>query len=82
MSLIVVSNRLPASFRINEDSTISYSRSAGGLVTALSSLGMPFKWIGALEEIPDQETKMQIKHHFENILSCYPIFLDRELEDK
>lgn len=47
--LLVVSNRLPVTFAKNESGEWSYSKSSGGLVTALNGFmaSMSFTWIGS-----------------------------------
>lgn len=47
-SLIIVSNRGPVEYRV-ENGTLAASRGSGGLVTALTSLGryLPFTWVAS-----------------------------------
>ena len=37
MRLLVISNRLPITIEINEDTSITYNRSIGGLATGVST---------------------------------------------
>lgn len=81
--LIIVSNRLPISVRVEENEFV-YSQSAGGLATGLSSFHHPKKdlWIGwagcEIEQEKDQEklTKTLRKE------GLVPIFMsNQEIED-
>uniref|UniRef100_A0A7S1KSR2 Alpha,alpha-trehalose-phosphate synthase (UDP-forming) n=1 Tax=Percolomonas cosmopolitus TaxID=63605 RepID=A0A7S1KSR2_9EUKA len=82
MSLIIASNRLPANFSVDPNGEMTYSRSSGGLVTALTALGKPFKWIGSLPKPDTEEIEETVKEKFQNKLSCFPIFLEKKLEEE
>ncbi|NCU39041.1 hypothetical protein EOL96_08470, partial [Candidatus Saccharibacteria bacterium] len=59
---VVVSNRLPVKVSKDDNGTLTYAQSDGGLATALSSLGLEHMvWVGwpgiASDELSDEDQK-------------------------
>lgn len=81
-SFIIVSNRLPITVK-KEDGKLTFTRSSGGLATAMSSLGNTNKtlWIG-WPGIPEDELSSADKTRIAKELkkyNCYPVHLSNEV---
>lgn len=77
--LVIVSNRLPVNVS-KVDGKLEFSRSSGGLATAMSSLGQADSvWVGwpgiASEDLTNDEKKSITKHL--ETEGCVPVFLTR-----
>eukprot|EP00761_Pharyngomonas_kirbyi_P012577 gb/GECH01012604.1/.p1 GENE.gb/GECH01012604.1/~~gb/GECH01012604.1/.p1 ORF type:complete len:748 (+),score=160.27 gb/GECH01012604.1/:1-2244(+) len=82
--LIIVSNRLPVSGKRDEDGNWKFTKSSGGLVTALSGIqDTDFIWVGwPGMEIEDQEEANALKTTLRENYDCEPVMLSQKLVDK
>lgn len=84
--LIVVSNRLPVTIKVDSSQPGGYSfaLSSGGLVSALSGAKkrMSFTWIGWPGlSVPTREDELFIESKLEKEYSCRPVWLDPDVAD-
>ena len=92
MRLLVISNRLPITIEINEDTSLTYNRSIGGLATGVSTYLESNKhsstslseyiwigWTGITNENLSEETKEIIKNQLLEEYHAFPIFLTKDI---
>jgi trehalose 6-phosphate synthase/phosphatase len=88
MRLLIVSNRLPFSLQIKEDA-IEFNRSAGGLVSGLTSyLSLPhgeeapgngeFLWVGWPGQSVGEEFQQKVIDRSFSEFNSYPVFLNED----
>lgn len=82
--LVLVSNRLPITVKLQEDGEYEYRLSSGGLVTGLSGMTKTtkFQWYGWPGlEVPEDNIE-KVERELKDEYSAYPIWVDNELADK
>jgi len=87
---VIVSNRLPVTLEIHDD-TITYMPSSGGLVTGLQSFlqnkasdtaAHEFIWIGWPGCSIPEEKKEEVIKKLSKEYNCIPVFIDEKMMDK
>lgn len=88
--IVIVSNRLPVTLEIHED-TITYEPSSGGLVTGLQSFlqnkasnttNYKFIWIGWPGCSIPENKKDEVVQKLYKEYDCIPVFIDESMIDK
>lgn len=78
---VIVSNRLPISVARDSSGALEYSRSSGGLATAMSSLGdknsVWVGWPGIDADDLSSEERTEITKKLQDE-GCFPVFLSAE----
>lgn len=82
--LIIVSNRLPISGKRDEEGKWSFTKSSGGLVTALSGIkDTDFIWVGWPGFDPqDPEEAESLKATLRDDYDCEPVMISEQMVDK
>ncbi|MHC1627005.1 MAG: bifunctional alpha,alpha-trehalose-phosphate synthase (UDP-forming)/trehalose-phosphatase [Methanoculleaceae archaeon] len=79
---LIVSNRLPVTVTREEDGSLSYQQSAGGLAIGLGSIyrsyrGVWIGWPGISRDGLSEDEVAEISDHL-GVEDCHPLFLNRE----
>jgi trehalose 6-phosphate synthase len=82
--LLLVSNRLPITFKKRDDGEYDFQMSSGGLVSGLSGMSKntTFKWYGWPGAAPPDDEIDIIKDQLLKEHNAVPIFMDEELSDR
>ncbi len=85
--IVFLSNRLPTTVKRNEEGSLVYEESIGGLSTGLKSFHQEadsiwIGWPGILEEDITGEEKQEIKKTLRDKYQCIPVFLSKEEIDE